>query len=49
MQSQILDLPKIGDPRGNLSIIEQKKQIPFEIKRVALTVESMPTRRIRSS
>lgn len=34
MQSQILDLPKIGDPRGNLSIIEQKKQIPFEIKRV---------------
>ncbi|MBR2253502.1 MAG: WxcM-like domain-containing protein, partial [Prevotella sp.] len=34
MQSQILDLPKIGDPRGNLSIIEQKKQIPFEIKGV---------------
>ena len=34
MQSQILDLPKIGDPRGNLSIIEQRKQIPFEIKRV---------------
>ena len=31
---QILDLPKIVDPRGNLSIIEQIKQIPFEIKRV---------------
>ncbi len=27
-------LPKITDPRGNLSIIEQIKQIPFEIKRV---------------
>ena len=29
----IIDLPKIADPRGNLSIIEQFKQIPFEIKR----------------
>lgn len=28
-----LNLPKIGDARGNLSIIEQFKQIPFEIKR----------------
>ena len=31
---EILTLPKIADPRGNLSIIEQIKQIPFEIKRV---------------
>jgi len=31
---QIINLPKIADPRGNLSIIEQFKQIPFEIKRV---------------
>ena len=30
----IINLPKITDPRGNLSIIEQIKQIPFEIKRV---------------
>ena len=30
----ILALPKIEDPRGNLSIIEQFKQIPFDIKRV---------------
>lgn len=30
---KILDLPKIADGRGNLSIIEQFKQIPFEIKR----------------
>ena len=30
---KILDLPKIADGRGNLSIIEQFKQIPFKIKR----------------
>lgn len=30
---KILQLPKIVDPRGNLSIIEQEKQIPFEIRR----------------
>lgn len=30
----LIKLPKIEDPRGNLSIIEQLKQIPFEIKRV---------------
>lgn len=29
-----MDLPKIEDIRGNLSIIEQFKQVPFEIKRV---------------
>lgn len=32
--AKILGLPKIEDPRGNLSIIEQIKQIPFVIKRV---------------
>ena len=32
-EPQIINLPKIMDPRGNLSIIEQFKQIPFEIKR----------------
>lgn len=31
--AKIINLPKIEDPRGNLSIIEQLKQIPFEIKR----------------
>ena len=31
--SQIIDLPKILDKRGNLSIIEQYKNIPFEIVR----------------
>lgn len=32
--SRIIYLPKIEDPRGNLSIIEQINQIPFTIKRV---------------
>lgn len=32
--SKIIQLPKIADPRGNLSIIEQVRQIPFDIKRV---------------
>jgi len=31
--AKILSLPKIEDPRGNLSIIEQLKQIPFVIQR----------------
>ena len=31
---KIIELPKIVAPRGNLSIIEQLKQVPFEIKRV---------------
>lgn len=32
-QPQIIDLPKILDKRGNLSIIEEFKQIPFKIER----------------
>ena len=32
--SKVLFLPKIGDERGNLSVIEQIKDIPFRIKRV---------------
>ena len=31
---KIIELPKISDPRGNLSVIENNIQIPFEIKRV---------------
>ncbi len=30
---KIVELPKITDPRGNLSFIEQLNHIPFEIKR----------------
>jgi len=33
MKNQILKLPKIEDPRGNLSVIE-KDNIPFAVKRV---------------
>lgn len=31
---QIIELPKIADTRGNLTVIENNKNIPFEIKRV---------------
>ncbi|MGA9585762.1 MAG: FdtA/QdtA family cupin domain-containing protein [Terracidiphilus sp.] len=31
---QLIDLPKIADPRGNLSFIEGGRHVPFEIKRV---------------
>lgn len=33
MEARILDLPKILDRRGNLSIIEEENHIPFKIKR----------------
>ncbi len=32
-KATIINLPKIEDIRGNLSFVEQTKQIPFEIKR----------------
>jgi len=31
---KIIDLPKITDPRGNLSVIEGNVHVPFDIKRV---------------
>jgi dTDP-4-dehydrorhamnose 3,5-epimerase-like enzyme len=31
---QIIDLPKIHDPRGNLTFVESNNQIPFAIERV---------------
>ena len=30
----LIDLPKITDPRGNLSFIEAHRHVPFDIKRV---------------
>ena len=33
MEINIINIPKIEDPRGNLSVIE-KEVVPFEIKRV---------------
>ena len=32
-KAKIIDLPKILDPRGNLSFFENSNQIPFDIKR----------------
>jgi dTDP-4-dehydrorhamnose 3,5-epimerase-like enzyme len=31
---RIIDLPKISDPRGNLTFIEANRHVPFEVKRV---------------
>lgn len=30
----IIDLPKISDPRGNLTFFEESRHIPFNIRRV---------------
>ena len=32
-EARIIQLPKMGDRRGNLSVIEQLNQIPFKIER----------------
>jgi oxalate decarboxylase/phosphoglucose isomerase-like protein (cupin superfamily) len=31
---RMLEFPKITDPRGNLTFIEQQRHVPFEVKRV---------------
>lgn len=31
---EIIELPKMSDRRGNLSVVEQYRHIPFEIKRL---------------
>jgi hypothetical protein len=31
---RIIELPKIADPRGNLTFIEGQRHVPFDIKRV---------------
>jgi len=36
---RIIDLPKVSDPRGNLTFIEGGRHIPFEIKRVYYTYD----------
>ena len=33
-QCQLIDLPKIQDPRGNLTFIEGGNHVPFDIQRV---------------
>lgn len=32
-EPKLIDLPKICDPRGNLSFIESEGHVPFEVKR----------------
>ena len=45
---QIIDFPKIQDPRGNLSFFENKNQIPFDIKRT-YWIYDVPGGEIRGS
>lgn len=33
-QCQMIELPKISDPRGNLTFIEGQNHVPFDIQRV---------------
>jgi hypothetical protein len=33
-QCRLIDLPKISDPRGNLTFVEGGRHIPFDIRRV---------------
>ena len=35
----IIELPKICDPRGNLTVAEQMKNVPFDVKRVYWTYD----------
>ena len=39
MIGKIIDLPKIVDPRGNLTVAEQMGNVPFEVKRVYWTYD----------
>ena len=33
-ECRILDLPRIGEPRGNLTFVEGSKHVPFDFRRV---------------
>lgn len=39
MKYEIIELPKHIDPRGNLTVAEQHKNVPFDIKRVYWTYD----------
>ena len=39
MLGEIIELPKIYDPRGNLTVAEQMENVPFEVKRVYWTYD----------
>ncbi len=38
-KTYIIDLPKIADPRGNLTVAEQMKNVPFDVARVYWTYD----------
>ena len=38
-KAKIVNLPKICDPRGNLSVVENMKDVPFEVRRVYWTYD----------
>ena len=39
MKPQIINFPKIQDPRGNLTFLQHPNQVPFEIKRIFWTYD----------
>ena len=46
MKAEIINLPKIEDPRGNLSFIESENHIPFKIER-AYMIYDVPGGQVR--
>lgn len=48
MKPQLIQLPKIVDPRGNLSFFESPRQLPFEIART-YWIYDVPGGEIRGS
>lgn len=45
-EPRIIQLPKVHDPRGNLTFVESTKHIPFEIKR-AFWIYDVPGGEVR--
>ena len=45
---RLIELPKVSDPRGNLTFIEENRHIPFEIKRVFF-IYDIPTGQSRGA
>jgi hypothetical protein len=39
MKVELIELPKIADPRGNLTFLQNPEQIPFNIERVFWTYD----------
>lgn len=38
-EARLIDLPKLVDPRGNLTVAEEMKNIPFKVSRVYWTYD----------